>query len=112
MKLDRNVSADGRGKYGLVNNRRLEHYAKRDDAEAVEIMKAVRLLQNFDLIEWGLPETENEFFVIKLRDRYAGGALMAYASYAREDDEEQYAHEVMALAMRAGWNSKFCKKPD
>lgn len=125
MKLDRNINGTGRGKYGLVNNRRLQKYVDRAAAacrdrsqydievsvEAMKILKAVRLLEAFGIIDWGEQHTESEFFVIKLRDRYAAHALQAYAIISRFEDDE-YGCDVHALADRAGPYSPFCKKPD
>lgn len=74
MKLDRNVNSNGRGKYAIINLRT-------------------------NLVEWG-DTPDQEFFVIKLKDKYAEAALMAYANAANADDSE-YAHEVRELALRA-----------
>lgn len=52
MKLDRNVNPDGRGKYALINLRK-------------------------NTVEWG--SDEDQFFVIKYKDRFAAMALFAYA---------------------------------
>ncbi len=85
MKLDRNVNADGRGKYALINWRR-------------------------STIEFGNTD-EDEFFVIKLKDRFAAPALKAYAEsveqYGNEIgghgglDMHEYATEIFELASRA-----------
>lgn len=85
MKLDRNTSKDGKGKYSITNNRtgKVEHG---DTPEA-------------------------EFFVIKLKDKYAQDALVAYANAAAQDDTE-YANEVMELALRSGPAHPLCKMPD
>lgn len=61
-------------------------------------------------VEFGHPGTEDEFFVIKLKDVYAPAALSAYADAAQADDPE-YASEVRALAVRAA-NHPNRKKPD
>ena len=87
MKLVRNTTSDGKCKYALVER-----------------------LKN-DNIEYGLPKTENEFFVIKLKDVNAKAALEAYAESAKSTDPE-LAKEVLELASRSGANSKFCKQPD
>ena len=86
MKLDRNENPDGKGKYALLNLRT-------------------------DRIEWGWMGTHDEFFVIKLRDKHAPAALKAYAESIIHDDQE-FAEEVMELAMRAGTNNPYCKEPD
>ncbi len=121
MKLDRNVNGTGRGKYGLVNNRRLQEIvgpignshnaANMAESDAIKVREAVKLLEQEGIIGWGLPNTESEFFVIKLRDRFAHVALVAYAQVAHWIDAE-YAKDVRELADRAGPYSKFYKAPD
>lgn len=87
MRLLRNVTADGKGKYAIINWRK-------------------------NTVEFGLPNTEEEFFVIKLKDRFALPALLAYAKAVREDGDYEYAADIIALANRAGSNSLWCKWPD
>lgn len=124
MKLDRNINGTGRGKYGLINNRKLiEVQAKeRGTLKGEKIMFALSLLEREGILDWGPTGTESEFFVIKLRDKHAGAALYAYADIAMHDAVlaplettlglREYADEVIELAHRAGPNSPFCKKPD
>lgn len=102
MKLDRNINADGHGKYAVVRVR-----GPLSDSARY----AIGLLQEDGIIDFGTLGEPDEFFVIKLRDKYAGIALAAYALVAAADDPE-YATEVRDLALRAGPNSPFCKKPD
>jgi hypothetical protein len=117
MKLDRNVN--GHGKYGLINNRRIaEIEAISDNAKSFaehaapcEIDDAIAVLEKYGIIEWGLPNTAGEFFVIKLRDRNAPGALDSYAASAFQYDAE-FGREVHELAERSGHRSPFCKEPD
>lgn len=87
MRLKRNTTPDGMCKYSLI-----EH-------------------EKGDRIEHGLPGTENEFFVIKLKDMHARAALEAYANSIKHDDPE-FASEVRSLAMRSGANHPNCKQPD
>lgn len=86
MKLVRNTSADGTGKYTVINN------------------VTGKELDSF-------PGSEGEFFVLKLKDRHSQAALRAYADSARRIDPE-YASDVEELARRAGPDSPFCKDPD
>jgi len=86
MKLDRNQGSDGLGKYALLNLRK-------------------------NIIEWGRTEEEDEFFVIKLKDRHAKPALLAYAKSIAPSNPE-FASEIINLANRAGTDSKWCKEPD
>lgn len=89
MKLDRNLNADGLGKYELKN-----------------------LRTGQVVTDCGVGE-EHEFFVIMLKDECAQAALYAYAQGAefRLGDQE-WADEVRELARRSGPASPFCKTPD
>jgi hypothetical protein len=120
MKLDRNINGNGRGKYGLVKNRRLQEIigpigdsrnAKNmDKVNRMKVREAVQLLVEEGVIDWGTtPETE--FFPIMLKDCYAEHALTAYALAARKDDSE-YARDVANLAQRSGRRHPHCKRPD
>jgi len=116
MKLDRNLNADGHGKYGLIKNRRLAEIEKLYDGgdgdvpDLQAIHDAVALLERAGVIDWG-DTIDTEFFVMRLRDRNAGHALAHYASKAQEHDIE-YAAEVSRLALRAGGNHPNPKVPD
>lgn len=113
MKLDRNINGNGRGKYGLILNRELARAKDIHSPQGLtEIEYAISVLEHAGIIQWGEPNTENEFFVLKLKDKYAGGALHTYASYAVRDGEVEYGQEVMALAKRAGEWHPSSKKPD
>lgn len=86
VKMDRNKNPNGKGKYALLNLRK-------------------------NTIEWGCVGDEDEFFVVKLKDKHAKAALEAYAKSIVDEDQE-FAGEVMELAMRAGADSPYCKAPD
>ena len=92
MRLDRNVNANGMGKYAILNLRT-------------------------NTIEWGRTGEADEFFVIKLRDCHAPAALNAYAADIEFVDPE-FAEEVREMARRSGWprengeGSIHAKKPD
>jgi len=86
MKLDRNKNTNGLGKYALLNLRR-------------------------NTVEWGEPMSSQEFFVIKLKDKHAEAALLAYAESVQKEDPE-FASEIKELASRAGENNPWCKSPD
>jgi hypothetical protein len=111
MKLDRNVEGNnGRGKYALVLMRELVHTGELGEIPE-EVTSALNTLESHGLLDYGQVNTRAEFFVIRLKDKYAGVALDAYADYASVDDPE-YGSEVRALADRSGPNSPFCKLPD
>jgi hypothetical protein len=114
MKLDRNRRlwrGHPVGKYALLKVRALEKTRDEKDYLDPRVAEAVALLENLGILDWGEPHSPAEFFVIRLRDRYARRALLTYAGEAQFFDAE-YAQEVKALADRAGTKSPFCKKPD
>lgn len=90
MKLDRNINEDGRGKYALIKLRTagIKTYTQTDGWLAVKA----------DAVDFG--NGDSDFFVIRLKDKYAAPALAAYALAAYPDDEE-YALEVLNLAKSA-----------
>lgn len=109
MRLDRNIN--GHGKYAIINLREIERIGGIAHGHNPDIAHALRILEINDLIEYGNLGSENEFFVIKLKDKNASHALQGYAAAALRDDLE-FANEVMALALRSGANHPNCKKPD
>jgi hypothetical protein len=111
VKLDRNINETGQGKYALIKMRDLALFEPHSLNDPSPIGDALELLHKNGLIDYGEQHTEREFFVIRLRDKYAADALFAYAKAARADDGE-YADEICEMALRAGDDSPFCKKPD
>ncbi len=93
MKLDRNINPDGRGKYALVKLRQLNTHTNN------KAYNAVADLTSEGMIDFGnTPDTE--FFVIRLKDKFAGPALHAYAEAAKHEDPE-WSGQVRALAFAA-----------
>lgn len=92
MKLDRNLNPDGRGKYALLKLRNTE-------LSLGTIRSRVQRALGGQVLQFG-DNSETEFFVIKLKDKYAAPALFAYADAARADDPE-YADEIQRLAEMA-----------
>lgn len=116
MKLDRNLSQNkGQGKYALVNLRRVaslrDSQREEDKPAKQDLAQALETLEKLGVVEWGAPYSENEFFVIKLKDKFADAALRAYSAAAGVFDTE-WAQEILDLSRRAGRFSKFCKTPD
>lgn len=105
MQLDRNQNPNGKGKYALVNLRKLEG----DPRTPPEMAAAIA--SNPGAIEFGFVGASDEFWPIKLKDKYAAAALTAYADAAEADDPE-YAQQVRDMVKRAGPNSPYCKAPD
>lgn len=89
MKLDRNVTPNKTGKYALVRLR--NSFSSEDEAN----------LKRLDLaghIDFGIGA--DDFFVIRLKDKYAAPALGAYAMAAFQDDPE-WGMEILNLAKMA-----------
>lgn len=104
MKLDRNINADGLGKYALLKLRNLRRGDPAVDA-------ALRTLDEAGVLDWG-NTVDSEFFVIRLKDKYAAAALHTYAHHAVRDGEVEYGQEIMEMAKRSGEWHPNCKKPD
>jgi hypothetical protein len=116
MKLDRNIRGkDGKGKYALVRLRSIEPGDK-----AHVLLKQLEVL---GVLDWGVVGDPDEFFVIKLRDKYAAPAIAAYAKAVAADanaevdeiaykEKVQWSLDVQKLGERAGVLSPFCKQPD
>jgi hypothetical protein len=114
MKLDRNIpDNDGRGKYAIIKLRALEDCRSDETFHTYspEIERALKTLQAVGALDWGENGTESEFFLIRLKDKYAQPALYAYAEAAVADDAE-YANEIVDMAKRSGRASPWCKRPD
>jgi len=92
MRLDRNENADGKGKYTLVLLRKIER-----GGAAYHMLMA---LSEMGVIDWGERHSDSEFFLIRLKDKFAAPALHAYA-LAAQDEEPEFAKDVMAMAVRA-----------
>lgn len=112
MKLDRNINGNqGRGKYALLLLRQLATFDSTETFGDNELAGPIRALEKAGVLDWGCEGSESEFFVIRLKDKYAADALAAYALAAQGDDPE-YAREIAALAARASANNPHCKQPD
>ena len=107
MKLDKDTNDDGIQKYAVINLRRLNSFNK----WTPEISNAFKILEEAGVLEWGHTGDPNEFFLIKLKDKYAKHALEQY-SVAVGNDDPEYANAVFELSKRAGKDSPFCKTPD
>jgi hypothetical protein len=112
MKLDRNINANGRGKYALLKLRKLDDWLHSGATAEVPkpIAEAIELLEKEGILDWG-NTIDSEFMVIRLKDKYAADALSRYAVVASVDDPE-YASEIAEMAHRSGPNHPNCKKPD
>ena len=107
MKLVRNTTSDGSCKYALL---RIDKMLK--DGEFTFIQDFLEKYPELkEYIEFGQPHSEEEFFVIKLKDINSTRALTAYVLEADKTDPE-FALEVMDLALRSGKRHHKCKQPD
>lgn len=101
----------GRNKYALIKNRKLDEIAAENNNELpADIAHAMALLLEHGVLDVG-DRPETEFFVMRLKDRYAGPALLTYANHAAAGDIE-YATEVNKLSKRAGMAHPNCHTPD
>jgi hypothetical protein len=107
MRLDRNENIDGMGKYALINLRRLSMCT---GLVLDRALAAYGDLRSLNLLDEGIRGEDDEFFVIKIKDKFAEPALSAYANAAAESDPE-WAKEVTALATRAAHHPNK-KQPD
>lgn len=116
MKLDRNIPENkGRNKYAVVSMRRVSQIKREGSPETREaINNALAVLFMNGVLNYGDANTEDEFFVIMLKDGFADAALSAYSLRAIGAGGEfvEYAMEVQALAKRSGVYSPFKKLPD
>lgn len=103
MMLDRDINEDGKDKYAVVRLRTIE--------KGSEAQRLLNHLDELGVLDWGRVGEPDEFFIIKLRDKYARSALRAYATNAFQEDEE-YGRAIDELANRSGKSSPHCKRPD
>ena len=115
MKLDRNAEGPiRRRKYALVLMREVEKAGALEGepsttSHAGQIKQALETLQKCGVLDYGSSES-TDYFVIRLKDKYAAPALTAYAEAAAADDSE-YASEVSHLADLAAKNPQK-QRPD
>ena len=103
MKLDRNITNPKRGKYALIKLRT-------SNLSPEDLLGRSSVEVRTDAIDFGDTE-ENEFFVIRLKDKYAYAALASYAMSAREGGDHEYASEIDHLASKALYHPNK-KQPD
>lgn len=101
MNLDRNENKDGKGKYALILLRQLQP-ANPHDIHAL----AQQVARKPDCIDLGNRGSDSEFFVLRLKDKYAADALEAYGQAILDDPKAPpelipYANQVLAMSVRA-----------
>lgn len=109
MKLDRNIG--GTGKYAVLKMRKVTELLDTPGENQEVLARVLKTLETLGVIEYGEPHSREEFFVLKLKDRYSREALLTYSYYAHFTEPE-YAEDVKALADRAGYRNRYCKDPD
>lgn len=91
MKLDRNSNPSGVGKYALIKLRNMPEGYPKVSGSGNEFVTVPS-----NCVDFGdTPDTE--FFVIRLKDKYAERALLSYALAAMKDDPE-YGSEIKKLS--------------
>lgn len=80
MKLDRNTNRGGRGKYALVNMRKLLPIldASQGTQEDTDMIEAFQLLVRQRIITLGNETPGDQFFVMKHKDRFTPAGLRGY----------------------------------
>lgn len=86
MKLDRNTNNDRRGKYALVNMRKLKPIidGSPHNANTQAVTHAISLLCEQGLITFGTESPGDQFFVMKYKDKFTADGLQGYATAAAE----------------------------
>lgn len=95
MRLDRNINDDGKGKYALILMREIPG----NPTTPEELAQAI--VENPQCIDFGSRGSDSEYFLIRLKDKYAPAALNAYAEAAKDDDNEEWGFQVQGMAHRA-----------
>lgn len=90
MKLDRNINADGVGKYALVQMRKLRELLVQPRPESLDLSNAWALLIQAGVIHFGDEGPGEQFFVMKYKDKFSGDALHAYAEAANEEAKREF----------------------
>ncbi len=96
MRLDRNINPNRKGKYALILLRKIQ-------GDLPELQDEGTTNSSYevpqDAVDFG-DTHDTDFFVIRLKDKYAYKALDAYAREAAKDDPE-YGREIAELALKA-----------
>ena len=115
MDMDRNINDDGCGKYAVINLRRLNELCGHPSTFqrwTPEVEQALKTLEGVGALEWGRVGEQDEFFLVKLKDRHSTPALHAYADSHAASGDLEFARAVRDMAHRSGTASPFCKEPD
>jgi len=108
MKLVRNTTPDGSCKYAAI---RMDKARSLSEANSAAFQHALAVLRNLGVLELGAKGSEDEFFLLKLKDRHSTTALWSYATSIHASDPE-FSDDVAELAKRSGERNPWCKEPD
>jgi hypothetical protein len=97
MKLDRNITNPKRGKYALIKLRIAQPEITATHVDKDGNVTPVGYEIPASAVDFGDTE-DSDFFVLRLKDKYASAALYAYARAAHQDGQTEYAAEVQMLA--------------
>ena len=105
MELDRDSNTNGKGKYALIKLREIEGFPQTKEKLSQSVA------DNPDCIDFGFKGDDSEFFVIRLKDKHATKALIAYLNSVLDDGDLQFANSMYDMINRA-MNHKNKKTPD
>jgi len=109
MRLTRNTTPDGKCKYAIVRLDKLRKLPGESEMEKA-CARALDDLAAFGILEYGQPGSEEECFVLKLKDENTAEALYTYAEESERSDTE-FAKDVRELAERS-YKHPLRKRPD
>lgn len=93
MQLDRNTNRGGRGKYALVNMRKVIPLLEDRDGtiapESNPILAAIEVLVKEGVVTFGNETPGDQFFVMKYKDKFTHAALNAYADAVNQEAHYQ-----------------------
>lgn len=112
MKLDRNTNRGGRGKYALVNMRklipRLDRVTSDPESKYDLAVDAFDLLVKEGIITLGTESPGEQFFVMKYKDKFTAAGLQGYAhavtaeaNTLNDDSLAEYANQMYHEAKEA-----------
>lgn len=108
MRLMRNITPDRLCKYAAIRNDKIAKLNTSDRAGALQAMETLALL---GVLENPRSGDEEEFFLMKLKDRRAFRPLIAYALVSDEEGDAEMAEDMREMAQRSA-NSPWRKQPD
>lgn len=109
MRLDRNTTEDGQGKYAVIKMRKFREMTNPNNDKFGRVRQ--ELLTAMDVLRSrGVLAAPDEFFVLMLKDKNTAPALLAYAREAAISDLE-YGQAVQDLALESSYRVDL-KEPD